>query len=1292
MKKVLISLCALAGVIGGIHAQDRTFSISTRPSNPSVTAMAEGSDGYLWVGTLRGLNRYNGATYTTIGMADSTGLTSDRIYSLCADTDGRLWVGTETGINLVQNSQVVRRPEPQFMPVTAILDYDEEQLLYSGPGGLGIYGKQSGESRIILDLPVYFYITYLVRDPITGRIFAAKANLPEIAVLDQNFALMKTLAVRSASSINGMTFSPDGSLFVATDKGLKCWNPDGSENPAWDRMLKAEGAPSHIAFVQTDYTSGHVLVGASGGKIYSLSVTDGTIHRLWIDVEFDSSSRTLCLVTPDRLWIASRNQGIVQRSRTGATSIQHLQELSSTDFVSRLVSWTENQILISTYRKVLRMDTRHGEYTDLTPPLQPGKTITHMRVDRRGHIWLILDYLLLREYELDPATDRLKLLSERPVSGVHSLWENQDGSISFIQENRIHTLRDGVLTSRPIGQAGGLWRVMTTWTGTTYLINGDSICQYNPDGQLLDIPVWIPSPNIVTVDTAGRIWVGSSNNGLVCYDPADGSCTRLSVRDGLPDNAIRSILPNDKGIWVSTRNAIVFISPDLQQILPIPLDGQEPVEFVSNGATVNTSGDLIFGAKKHVVRVEPKQYSGIAEEHLELDALLVDNAPVDLQRGEVLLKPEQSQLSLYFSAIDFEFGKQLQYAYKLEGYNRQWVQVGNNPYALITDLPAGRFRFLARVRTPDGIWQEEQELCRIRHKPTPLRSPVAIVIYSLLFFLFLSQLVRLVRHNRQNRDRAERAEMEKVFSEQASRDKADFYMNISHEYRTPLTLIYGPAQDLARNNNLDEHDRKLVRCIQRNAEMLMTLTEQIMNFHLFSRSSDHLAILQTDLGAMLSASIANFDYFRDQRGIRLSSELPQDLLVWCDRDKIGKVFFNLLSNAFKYTPQGGEIHVTATLHSKEELQAAFNLPESDYDGPFARISVADTGVGISQDQIERIFNRFERLEQEVEGREPKGFGIGLNHALYLVSQHHGAIKAAPNRPQGSVFSFVFPAGKDAYEDAEIWHDVPVESTGKLTEPAPVLEADHETSLLIVEDNSEMRVYLHDLFHDTYNVILAGDGEEASRFIRISAPDLIVSDIMMPFKDGFQLCREVKESEEYSHIPVILLTAKTGMADHLEGLELGADAYIQKPFDPDLLRAQIRNLMNNRRRVQKLLHGKTSDQIGEVLPSLGIGLRDKAFLEHLYALVEEHLGEEEFNVSTLSTSMAMSRSGLFSKLKALTGQSPQEFLTGYRLNRARELLKSREFNVSEVAYKVGFSTLNGFSRAFKNKYGIPPSAL
>ncbi|NLZ18827.1 MAG: response regulator [Bacteroidales bacterium] len=1278
---------------GKLPAQTHLLSVSSERSNPTITALVQDEDGYLWIGTRRGLNRYNGSTYKIYSMADSTGLSSDRIFSLCPDTEGRLWVGTESGLNLIHDGQVIRRPYPRFSPVTAILNFSGDRLLYAGPLGLYLYDKADGTSRTVFDQPQFFYCTHLLADEAHGLVYAARNNQPQIAVLNWDFNLVRLQNVQRSTRINDLALTPDGVLFAATDAGLQSWSPDGAPEPFWGRLLEdnRRGTDGAVSFVQSVPGSSDIIYGLTGGGYYMLDTEGKRLEPIWDKLSPDFSGQPVYLLTAEHFWIATGQGELRHRSFASTQDIIRLPDTGARDAVARVISWADDTVIVQTRQRILLVNTRSGETQDITPALPASdKSITHLRLDRAGRFWLILNYDTLLLYKLQSG----RMVEERrwPATGARATWEDEEGNLCFIQDGRIHTIRDGERTSRPISRPAEFWRVFSTLSGKTYFIDEDHIYQYTRDGQFLEVPVYIPAPACLAEDTDGRLWIGSSSAGLVCYNPTDQSSVRITVKDGLPDNAIRSILPDESGIWVSMRNDLALIWQDFSRIQGIPVGGQESVDFANNAVTRNSSGNLVFGANGHLVVVDPWVQEPVSRRQVSLDALLVNNEPVEIPAGELVLSHDERLVNLYFSAIDFDFGKQLSYEFRLEGHDTQWARTGIFPQAFYSNLPAGRYRFLVRVQDPDGTWQEEQELLRLHRKPSPWLSPVAKTAWSLLILGTLLLLLNLSWRNRRNRERAEHAEIERSLSEQLSREKTDFFMNISHEYRTPLSLIYGPARELSRNNDLSEHDRYLVRVIERNSEKMLTLTEQVVNFNRLSREGDHLTVMCFDPGALLSGIIGNFDYVREQHKLTVDASLPRDLSVWCDRDKLSKIVFNLISNAFKYTPDGGTIMIDAVQLSKPEVLSAYELPEDSYNGPYLRIRVADTGVGIPPDRLEHIFERFERIGQQVGNKIPDGLGIGLNYVFYLIRLHRGAIKVSANKPQGAVFSFVLPAGLEAYSDTEIWHEVPVEASGKLSEPTPLKATDSQMSLLIVEDNIEMRTYLHDLFRGIYNVMLAGDGEEALRFIRISAPDLVISDIIMPYKDGFELCRDIKESEEYSHIPIILLTAKASQATQLEGLELGADAYLQKPFDPQALRLQVRNLLRARRKVQKALTDKTAQDVGEVLPALQLGKRDKAFLEKMYALIEEHLGDEEFNVSNLAGQMNVSRSGLFSKVKALTGQSPQAFLTGYRLSRARGLLLDREYNISEVAYMVGFSTLNGFSRAFKNKYGIPPSSL
>ena len=1258
-----------------------------------LTSLAQGTDGFLWVGTRRGLNRFNGSVYKVFYQGDSTALTSDRIFSLCPDTDGRLWVGTEAGINLIQDSKVIRRSFPKFNPVTTILNYDHDHLLYGGQLGICLYDKETGESSTVYDAPQFFYSQALLKTPDGNVVVAGRSNRPVIAILDKNFEPVREIVVTASGNINGLALGPDGTLFVATDRGLKAWSPEGLPLPEWGRRLEeATGSVEPIiAFLSVDPRTGHPIAGVSDHGIYDISLEDRQIQQNWFEFSLSGVRKAYCLLNQEAIWLATDQSGLVHRSRNSSTTLVRLLNLPPQDAVSHLISWQEGMALVQTQKKLLLMNTATGVTRDITPVFfSPEKNINQAWIDRQGYLWTIHNFETLYKFRI--GTDRLQALSSWPLTGVRSLWENEDGSMSFIQEGRIHTIRDGVQTSRPISRTGEYWRVMPTWTGKTFFLDRDKVYQYTKDGLFLDIPVPLSAPNSLTEDMLGRLWIGTSNSGLVCFDPLGQTTTEITTKDGLPDNAIRAILPSEYGVWVSMRNEIAFIGNDLADIIRYKPDEGEAIDFVNNAALRLPGGDVLFGANEHVIILHPARIAQSEKVSASLDALLVNNQPMEIPESKLELDHRQNLVVFYYSAMDFDHGNQLSYEHKLVGHDKQWVKAGHSLRAFYSNLDPGKYRFLVKVQTPDGVWQEEKELLSIRIHPAPWLSWPAKLGYTLLGLTLLILTIIQARRLQRNKERAERAEMEKILGEQMSRDKTDFFMNISHEYRTPLSLIYGPARDLARNNSLDAHDRHLVRLIERNAEKMMTLTEQVVNFDKFSRSTDRLAVIQTDLGAKLARIVENFDYVREQRSLDIRTDLPDNFNVWCDRDKIEKIFFNLLSNAVKYTPDGGSIDVRLASVPSADVRGRYDLSESEYEGNYAEVTVSDSGIGIDQEKIDRIFRRYERLGQKVGDKVPEGLGLGLNHVLYQIGLHRGAISVRPNTPSGTTFSFVIPAEKEAYSGTDIWREVPVEASGKISEAVPMVNTGKGQSLLIVEDNDEMRSYLHELFHEQYNVMLASDGDEALRFIQISAPDIVISDIMMPYKDGLQLCRELKENPEYCHLPVVLLTAKTEATERLEGLGAGADAYLGKPFDPAYLQALVRNLLDNRQRVQNTLGDKTAEQLGAVLPELPVGSHDKAFLEKLYGLVEEHIPEEDFNVSSLAGMMGVSRSGLFSKVKALTGQSPQEFLTGYRLARARELLLTHEYNISEVAYKVGFSTLNGLSRAFKNKYGVPPSAI
>ena len=1262
-------------------------------SNSTVNTLEQTSDGYLWLGTNRGLNRYNGVNYSVLYQGDSLALSNDKIWCMSADTGNRLWVGTSSGINLVKDSKVIRRSSPQFDIISDIVNYDEDHLVCGGYEGLFIYDKNTEERRVIfpdIRYPSHIYMT------MDGKIImSGKVEEADIHVLDKSFQLVRHFQLPGAKLCHGISQSQDGTIVFATDNGIVAYTEDFRELPEWNKKLEeACGIRNpEVLFITEDKTDNNLAIGIAGGDIYTINTTSEEVAHGWYNISLSDANTATCLITKDNLWLSTDAHYLVQDVRDNEILVIKFKELGRNDKIGWIRSAGEDMALVITYSDVFIMNLSTGAYRKITPKDRLGQKVWVSRTcfDKHNNLWIASNDRKLTQYHL--SGNELLKKNEWQVSDCPAIWNNADGSISYIDNSYIYTIHEGKQTSRPLNRGGSFWRAMESPGGKNYFLHDDTIFQFTEDGQFYELPIITEAISAITEDGDGNIWIGKMNSGLQRYDPRTQECTDFTEKDGLTDNNIRAINFNNSGTWVSTRNTVFHINNN-GEILPIAINSPHNIDFILAGTTVGASGQIAFAGEHEVVEIFPNKHNIPKSIPLNLDALLINNKNYPDFGKKIVLDHTKDLVVFYFSARDFILGKQLNFAYKLVGHDNKWVMSGPGLRAFYSNLKSGNYRFQVKVQTPDGLWQDPQELIQIRIKPSFWASTPAKLGYLLILGALAAILTSLATKSKRNKERAERSELEKVIGEQMNRERTEFFMNVSHEYRTPLSLIYGPAQELSRNNSLNEHDKHLVRLIERNAEKMLGLTEQVVNFDRLAHSAEHLAVMSTHLEEMLKEIVKNFEYVLDKKNISLSFEEPKQPLgeVWCDREKVEKIFFNLLSNAVKYTPDGGEVIISLNSLGSEEVLKEYDHSKENYSGKYAKVTVKDTGIGIDKDNLEKIFRRFERIRQQVGEEVPEGLGIGLNHVMHLIQLHRGEITVKPNSPKGTEFSFIFPSEKEAYTGEEIWHDVPTESTGRLTQSVPVHTVDKEITLLVVEDNDEMRAYLNELLCNSFNVMLACDGDEALRFIKISAPDLVISDIMMPYKDGYELCRDIKASTDYCHIPVILLTAKSGKTDELEGLGAGADAYMQKPFDPNYLFALINNILENRRRIQKLVGENTAEKITEVIPDLGINPNDKEFLEKMYTLIEENISDEGFNVSAIAESLGMSRSCLFSKVKTLTGMSPQEFLIGYRLNKAKEMILSRKYNVSEVAYNVGFSTLNGFSRAFKNKFGFPPSSL
>ena len=1264
MKRILALI--LLAVPCVLMAQGYTSSEPSQPglSSPNVTSMAEDDDGNIWIGTIRGLNRYNGSSYVAFYQEDN-GLPDDAISAVCRDSDGNLWVGTGSGISLIRDGRIDSGFLVRANRVNQVQDWDDGHLLYSTREGLFTADKATGASH-----PVYLdkrllYNTFTVTPG--RRIWIRNTSSGVITVLDQGFRILREFNVGDRN-VAGIHVLPDAGVCIYTDSGVLYYDEDGT--PARTPQELAAGTDGKAVLMMCSH-GGDTYVGIRGEGLFRL--TGDGLQRQWDDEFLSDVDNCTALLTDDNLWISMEGREPVNFYRHKEEFTLRRPSEFQSDALNMFYLLGDGYILVVTNKAVFRQHIGSGSYRAIHGEGLggDGKLGITLR-DRRGKLWIQYNYDELRRYAMGP--DRLVLEATWPIDPTVCIWDDAAGNVCLLQGGSVSRFTpEGQREQIEVGQHPEFWFCGQFDSGKVYFLADDAIWFLDDDFHFLPLDAAIPEPSCIWEDEHGDWWIGTRHSGVWRHSPQTGKSMQIDLGGKDVDRSINSISGDGKGnIWASSRFDFIRISDDGQNVLNLKNPAQESVRNNTNSLKVTENGTAVFGTQSRFFFFPADFSSERSDIPLFLDGLVINGSTIMRDVPDPLvLGHESRQLVFYFSGKNFNPALQPAYQYKLEGFDKDWIPAAQLLQAGYSGLHSGRYTFRVRVLQPDGGWSGEELVQQVRIKPSPWLAWPTLLLYLLLALSTLMLATRLVFNSRMKSEKLELAEQERALSEQISQERTTFFTNVSHEFRTPLSMIYGPVKELARSESLGDKERELVGIVDRNAERMARLTDQLLHFSRSQDTLDSLSIMRTDLSVLLRKMLENFEYMFSQKDLRVKTDIPAGIIVYCDREKVERIVFNLLSNAVKYTPAHGGIEISAGRGDEKAV-----------------ITVADTGIGISPDKMTRIFERYERVGEQVGGALPSGFGIGLNYAQHLAHIHKGEITVRANEPMGSVFSFAFPCRKEDFEDSNIWQET--EEGEKTAIPAEDSPAE-DIHILVVEDNDDMRGYIRGFLREKYHVTTADDGEEAWHFIRISAPDLIISDVMMPYKDGYTLCKEIKNDPEFCHIPIILLTAKADMENQIHGLDLGADGYVGKPFDPAFLTALVRNLIAGRQRLQSVLADRTSSTEAPV-GDIALSQQDKVFMDKCYRIIDSHLDDESFGVIGLSMEMGMSRTSIFSKVKALTGQSPQAFLTNYRLNKAMELLKTRDFNISEVAYKVGFATLTGFSRSFNNKFGIPPSAV
>lgn len=816
------------------------------------------------------------------------------------------------------------------------------------------------------------------------------------------------------------------------------------------------------------------------------------------------------------------------------------------------------------------------------------------------------------------------------------------------------------------------------------------------------------SSNSVTAllkDSRGNMWV-TTRDGLNFFNKTTRSFRHFSETDGLSDNNILTLMEdNEHTIWLGTSNGIsrAWIQYRPKGDMDVLFrnyderDGLQGREFNENAALKTRRGELIFGGANgfNIISPDAISHNTIVPEVVLTDLRVFDKSlqPGEVVNNRVLLKTAISEVkeitlkyhenifSLEFAALNYSNPEKNQYAYKLEGFNNDWLTAdGRHRTVTYTNLDPGKYTFRVKASNGDGAWNEQGASLIITILPPFWRTIPAFIIYGLLIaaILFAARRLTIQRAHMRFQLAQQKKEAERIH--ELDLLKLKFFTNVSHEFRTPLSLIMAPVEKMLKQSHEGEQ-KKQYQLIYRNARRLLALVNQLLDFRKLEMQELRL---YPSLGDIVSF-VKEISYsFTDMAGAKhihfnFTTDIPS-LQISFDPDKLERILFNLLSNAFKFTPEHGNIEVQLGLQTgsadNQQMQ-------------YVSIRVKDSGIGIPAEDQERIFERF--FQHDVPGTIlNQGSGIGLAISKEFVRLHQGTLAVESEPGKGTCFTVLLPVTAPVTEpvtQAAVASEelLPAETTEEQT-GQPDKAVRKKPVILIVDDNEDIRFYLKDNLRRNYIVYEAVNGAEGWEKTKQHQPDLVVSDVMMPIMDGMELCRTIKHDKNTSHIPVILLTARSAAEPKLEAFQVGANDYVTKPFSFEMLQSRIKNLLAQQEAMRKLFQKQL-----EVNPSeISITSVDEQFIRQSIEMVEQHISNPEFSVEDLSRALHMSRVALYKKLLALTGKSPLDFIKTIRLKRAAQLLEKSQYNISEIAYEVGFNNPKYFARTFRKEFGVLPS--
>lgn len=1269
--------------------------------NADVTAVVQDETNNIWIGTNDGLAKYNPESEELViyrnqeGAADAIG--SNKIRSLAVDEDGRIWVGTfDQGLYLYlpesDGFRAVRFDEKASTPpvyirkifagdgdriwlgtwnngaycftyknekVDSVLNFREESaerslsnnfvyeitkdtdgtMVIGTRGGLNVFNSESKRFEDVSSArfqagDMTNFIRSIMRDN-SGKLWIGTwgglilcDSFSDIKTGEFQLLKHKRSVVSSISHSQVMDVFQDksGVVWVATENGLN------SYDPYFNQFQPLSGAAMDDLSEQTatdffPYKNSLLFLTLADGIIEKkngfLQPFASSLLRPYQNEKFYS----LFVDSENNIWLGSFNGVLLKLNVANGTVLAYKHSEQNTPIYA-ICELRKNVLAIGTFGEGLKyFNVRTGRFSDNTG-ISGDVQINDMLIDSEKRLWIVTQFGIFKKDELD-------------TSFEYFLPENNE----VLHPNVFLSVAESKSGTIFIGGRNGLYE---------YQELEQSFVKNNFDTEL---QLWVTN---LQFDSENRLWMNLNFNKIAQWNPKTSELLSFNVNNG-----IRSSSYNRRGFYIDKNDQIY-------------LSGFDQVYMFDATQTVSNT------------YAPPPVFTNLVINNTDVhtDTELNDEFVLDKNiayQKRLVLSHRNKDFSLSFSSSSYLNTRENKYKYRLQGIDREW-HIGNERSVGYTNLRPGNYTFEVYSANNDGLWSAVPARLQIKIKPAPLLSTAAIMAYIFILavaFYFSRRLI-LTRMKLRRALLVEKVKRDK--EEKFHEERLRFYTNISHELRTPLTLIMGPAKELLSGDVPNSESSRLHQLIFKNSQRLLSLVNQLLDFRKSLHQGMTLKVTPCNLVRVVESNMEAFAYMANEKHIQVDFESNEPTLQgWFDVEKLDIILFNILSNAFKYTPDYGFVKLGIIKSEGNKIIPAEHV----------KLTISNTGKGIPKHLQEKVFERFFQVTND-SGSGNSGTGIGLALVKNVVELHHGKITVQSEPGESTTFSVYLPMHKQYYSEEEVF-DFARDADRRTRElfnkkleqkSDSVFEKKNSRSktLLIVEDNAELRAYLQSFLSESYTVYAADNGQQGLECCKKHNPDLVISDIMMDTMDGIQFCKTLKSTPEISHIPVILMTALASVENKLQGYKVGADDYITKPFEPELLQIRIENTLEHINKAKKEFGKNPETAFGD----LTVSKIDEDFLNQVIDLIDKNLDNGAFDIESFAKNLGVSTSQLYRKIKGISGVSPNEFIRTYRLRQAAKMIVDTRLSMSEVAYKVGFNDSLYFSKCFKKQFGVSPS--